>query len=577
MRALFWTRMIFPVLLVLVSCEDPVEVVPEVVPDADPNATISLDELVEMNNYREGFIVDTRYFMGDRVTQIILNQTTYKSPLSLDLSGAGFYEISIYTKAPSGNNLNVIRIVVLDPERGQSEWGLAPWTPKGVEFGVLTNQVVKTIYPPVLPETSSYPVIVILDGELTQSRDNLRASADLNTFLIKRGVGSVWLKSGDKNSGKILIDNSSFPVNPGTMTEAPMVLNGELEENTLIHHGSNILITGDLTIPSGITLTIESGTFINIDPQVNIYNAGRLLINGTEDSVITLSCTNSESYWGGIIGKETGNLVRASHAIFARSGYHTGGEYDLGHGHRQALIQSENGSVIMDHTYMIDHIGQVMYTESAVVELDYCLVQRAKTGGQLNFSSVNIDHSVFTDFPDDSDEFLDKDNDGLYLIGCFAHIDNSVFMYAKDDGLDSGGGIENGEVRVSNTSFESIFHEGAALSGGSSEGKYQYFTSCEFIDCGQGLELGYGGRGHVVTVDSCRFVRNGIGIRWGDNYTYPHNGYLFVSNSESRENRDHDVWNMEREEWTGKPENMELTNVWVSKANPMYPELNIIE
>jgi hypothetical protein len=355
------------------------------------------------------------------------------------------------------------------------------------------------------------------------------------------------------------------------------VLSGVLEENTHIPQGSYIFIPGDLTIPSGITVTIESGSFISINPAVNIYNEGSLLINGTEESPVTLTCSDSEAYWGGVIGKEAGNQVKASFAIFARSGFHSGNGYDWGHAHRQALFYSENGSLTLDHSYLIDHIGQVMYTESASVEMDYCLVQRAKTGGQLNSSTVNINHSVFTDFPDDTNEFRDQDNDGLYLIACIAHIDNSVFMYAKDDGLDSGGGSEDGEVWVSNTSFESIFHEGAALSGGSSLGKYQHFFSCVFMDCGQGLELGYSSRAHLVTVDSCRFFRNGIGIRWGDNYVYPHKGYLTVSNSESLENRDYDVWNMNREYWIGEPAHMEFSNVWVSKANSMYPQLKILE
>ena len=573
MKALQWTILFFLLSVITGSCDDPVEVVP----DPDPNATITLDDLVDMEDYKEGFIVDSRYFLGERVTRVLLNQTEYNSPVSLNLTRAGYYMISIYTETSSGSNLDVIRMVVLDPERGQSEWGLSPWTPLGVEIGTIGSQVVKTIYPPAVPQDFKFPVILVVDGQLTLSRDNLKASADLNTFLIKRGVGSVWINSENKGQNEILIDHRTFPVSPEYLAEPPVVLSGVLEENTLIPQGSYIFIPADLTIPSGITLTIESGTFISINPAVNIYNDGSLLIHGAEESPVTLTCSNSEAYWGGVIGKEAVNQVKASFAIFARSGFHTGSEYDWGHAHRQALFYSENGSLALDHSYLIDHIGQVMYTESASVELDYCLVQRVKTGGQLNFSRVNINHSVFTDFPDDTKKFRDQDNDGLYLIGCIAHIDNSVFMYAKDDGLDSGGGTEDGEVWVSNTSFESIFHEGVALSGGTSLGKYQHFTSCVFMDCGQGLELGYSSSAHLVTVDSCRFFRNGIGIRWGDNYIYPHKGSLSVSNSESLENRDYDVWNMNKEDWVGKPSQIEFNNVWVSKANPMYPDLKILE
>ena len=145
-------------------------------------------------------------------------------------------------------------------------------------------------------------------------------------------------------------------------------------------------------------------------------------------------------------------------------------------------------------------------------------------------------------------------------------------MYAVDDGLDSGGS-QGGEVHVSNTRFESIFHEGAALSSGGSDLKNHYFTSCLFTDCGQGLELGFSSPNHTVTVDSCSFVQNGIGIRYGDNYASSHEGAIFVSNSDIVQSSSYDVWNMVRELWEADTAKMVFSNVRVSKANPLYPQL----
>ena len=130
---------------------------------------------------------------------------------------------------------------------------------------------------------------------------------------------------------------------------------------------------------------------------------------------------------------------------------------------------------------------------------------------------------------------------------------------------------------MTNTRFESVFHEGAALSGGSSSGKNQNFYNCIFLDCGQGLELGYSSSAHQVVVDSCSFYRNGIGIRYGDCYEYPNNGYISVSNSESLENRTYDIWNMDREDWVADTFHMDFYNVWVTTGNPMYPQLKILE
>jgi len=145
-------------------------------------------------------------------------------------------------------------------------------------------------------------------------------------------------------------------------------------------------------------------------------------------------------------------------------------------------------------------------------------------------------------------------------------------MYATDDGLDSGGG-EGGNVNVTNTRFESIFHEGAALSSGWQAVKNHRFRNCFFTDCGQGLELGFSGVDHTVEVDSCTFLENGVGIRYGDNYDWHHSGLLKVSNSVIRNSSYHDVWNMLREEWAADTSRMEFQNVIVSSWDPMYPGL----
>lgn len=561
--------------LLLFSCNNK-EPEPYIDPNPLPEADVVLDDLVDMEVYPEGMKVDCRYFDGKVISRLIVNQKENTSPELIDMRGVGYYRIEIFTKNSATHEPDVIRMVVLDPERGEAEWGLPPWTPKGVEIEAIGSQEIQTIYPPKIPEGFAFPLIVIVDGELTRSTDNLKGSVGSNTFLIKRGVGSTWLPSGQAQES-LVIDHRSFPIQTAVLQGPPLSLSGLIPLNMLIPQGSYVHISDDLTIPAGINLTIQEGSFISIDPGVNIYNEGSLNFMGSEESPITVGCSDPDNYWGGVIGTGEGNSFEASHTLFSRSGYHSGAGYDWGHAHRQALFYSVNGSISLNHCYMFDHVGQICYTESATLSMEYCLVQRAKTGGQQNFSEVSISHSVFTDFPDDSNLYRDNDNDALYLIGCFANISSSVFMYAKDDGLDSGGGGSDGVVRVSNTRFEAIFHEGAALSGGTTMGKEQYFTSCIFVDCGQGLELGFSSQAHQVFADSCRFLRNGVGIRFGDCYDFGNKGYLSVSNSESLENEYADVWNMDRLDWTADTSHMVFDNVWVTKGNPMYPQLKILE
>lgn len=540
-----------------------------------PEADLSLDELSDKHDYTEAMVVACGSYEGKPVDKILVNGSQPDDPDVFELLTAGYYRIEIFQRQAIQSSLEVIRIVILDPERGNPEWGLPPWTPLVQETGELGEQSVKLIHAPSAPLNMAIPLIVLLKEELTFSDTYLDAEMGTTPFRIKRGVGSLQIPAYSSDL-PVKIDQRNFLLNISGIDTPPLLLSGELEADTYIPAGSYIHIPAELTIPEGLTLSIGSGSFITIDPEVNIINNGLLFFSGSTAAPVTVTCSDAEAYWGGFIGNSAGNSVEATYTIFSRSGHHTGGEYSYGHAGRQALFYSENGELKLDHCYMTDHIGQIFYPVSCTLELNDCLVQRAKTGGQMNESELVMDRCIFTDFPDDSDEYRDEDNDGLYLDRTNAVISNSVFMFAKDDGLDSGAS-GGGEVLINNCRFEANFHEGAALSSGHSFIKLHRITNSVFTNCGQGLELGYSSPNHQVEVDSCRFVENGIGIRYGDCYDFPHHGYIHIRNSESLDNSVYDVWNMNREHWAADTSHMSFENVHISIPNPMYPELIVYE
>jgi hypothetical protein len=545
-------------MLVLISCEK----VPY---------DLALDDLKDKEDYTLAMRINCETYHGVRVERILVNGYESGDRGILELLTAGYYRIEVSLKDPDHTLPEVIRIVILDQERGEAEWGLPPWTPLDPEMGAIGDQEVKLIYPPTAPSGAEVPLVVLVGGGLTDSDSYLDAGFGSILFRIKGGVGSAQIPV-NTGEGILKIDHRNVPVNITPVGSQPLVLSGTLGANLVVPAGSYIHLPNDLIIPEGITLSIGSGTFLSIDPEVNIHNDGLMILSGSPDAPVTFTCSVKGAFWGGIIGTSPGNRVEASYTIFSLSGYHSGGNYNLGHAHRQALFYSENGALKMDHCYMIDHIGQIFYPLNSTLELTDCLVQRAKTGGQMNQSDLVMDRCIFTDFPDDSDKYRDEDNDALYLDETNAVISNSLFMFAKDDGLDTGAG-GGGEVVITNSRFESVFHEGAALSSANSVQKLHRITDCLFTNCGQGLELGYSSPNHLVEVESCRFIRNGIGIRYGDCYDFPHHGYIHVANSESLENNLYDVWNMNREHWSADTSHMSFENVTVSHSSALYPEL----
>ncbi len=537
---------------------------------------VPLDELSDREERVGSLEVNGTTYNGETVDRLLVNGTEHSLDRSLQLTDAGYYRLEIFPEGRDADHPEVIRIVLLDPKRGEAEWGLKKWTPVAPPKGQLGTRELTLIHPLRIPAGIRIPLVVRVEPNETPDLEILDAEVGPVAFTLKGEIGSAQIPVEEVEGANLTMDKKVFPIETELYSSGPDILQGTLTGDFHIGVDAYIRIGDDLTIPAGITLSIDSGTFITVDPAVNIFCEGTLLIHGSATRPVTMTCSEPGGYWGGFIGRGTGNRMEASNTIFSYSGFHTGGEFSYGHANRQALVYNENGTLRFDHCYFIDHAGQVFYPVSSNLELTHCLVQRAMTSGQLNSSEITIDHTVFTDFPDDSYEYRDEDNDALYLMECNATISHSRFMFAKDDGLDSGGS-GGGTVIVLDSRFEVIFHEGAALSSAGTVTKRHIFRNCVFNNCGQGLELGYSSPNHLVTADSCQITRNGIGIRFGDNYTDLHRGTLRVTNSNSILNESYDVWNMMRDTWSADTLKMEFENVSVSTPNPMYPELKLYE
>ncbi len=64
--------------------------------------------------------------------------------------------------------------------------------------------------------------------------------------------------------------------------------------------GSPYQVTGDITIPTGQTLTIEPGVTIEFQAHYRIYVQGKILANGTEANPILFTSVDHNTGWGGI-------------------------------------------------------------------------------------------------------------------------------------------------------------------------------------------------------------------------------------------------------------------------------------
>jgi hypothetical protein len=497
---------------------------------------------------------------------------------SFEFPKSGFFDlVLVHTGTESLND--TILFTIGTEERQAAEWGIETWVPAAFTVGQIDGGEIESIYPGRYMNGIDVPFLfyVLEEGAIKPVYSEGTCQQTQQRFFVKRGVGSVLVKAAaisgpmDFNIGGIIAEPEITKIE-----EADLELQGEVTEDVLIPENTVVKITADLHILSGASVTVGAGAVLLIDEAVNIVNDGPVTFNGEIDNPVLVTCLESGKFWGGFISSGATAEITADYTFFCESGYHQTGEYtSWGHAMCQALFYTDQSRLTLNHCYILDNKGQIFYPQHSTLTLESIVVQRAKTGGQLNYTVTSIQNSIFTDFPDDSLVYRDADNDALYINASDVTIDNCTFMYAKDDGMDSGLN-EGGTVTVTNSRFEACFHEGAALSSQNNVVKTHTFSNCIFFNCGQGLELGFSSPNHSVTADNCRFINNYIGIRYGDNYDWSNvNGYMLVKNSQSL-NNGKDVWNMVRMLWAPKLDHLQFENTQVSALVDQYPDLEII-
>jgi hypothetical protein len=540
-----------------------------------PEGAINLSELETKQDYYLPFAVVND---SSLIRSAVLNdeEIDFGTGSFIEFKENGYYELILKYNDPLQPD-DTFLFTTTTEERAFSEWGIKAWVPAEPEYSDLGSEDVEIIYPRRFTDSIKVPFIFYVreSGSVKPVYCKGKCLSSGDEFNIKRGTGSVNIAASSVTGHTgFTIGGKSVSADLVKISDAPVSLNGSVNNTVIIPPNTLVRITGDLEIGSSGSLTVGEGSTILISEGCDINLNGPLIISGTELNPVFITCSRKEKYWGGFITRSQGGTINAKYTIFCQSGYHDSEEYAWGHAGRQALFYTENSTLTLDHCCITDHIGQVFYPENSSLNFDNILVQRVETGGQLNNSTLTLRNSVFTDFPDDSYIFSDNDNDALYLDGSDAVIENTTFMFAKDDGLDSGAG-EGGEITVNSCWFEACFHEGAALSSIDPAVKNHYFNSCVFTNCGQGLELGYSSPHHTVVADNCSFLNNGVGIRYGDNYDWSEvDGRMLIRNSLSL-NNDRDVWNMVRMTWSPKIENLSIENTMVSRFCPQYPSLEI--
>jgi hypothetical protein len=510
---------------------------------------------------------------------------------------ADYHELLVYrtnmTTLEVTNRL--VRFIVRASDRGSTEDGSPRWVPyPTIPSGTaeLAGAHIDILAPDTFPQGLEIPVIAwVRNSQNGVVRANGQLAATGHpSITIRRGVGSGLLAAnhpagllnytaqlaGVQATKEITLEAST------TWTSVSGTLNG----NTVWGEDARIAVTGGLLIPAGSSLTIQRGAVVRLNSGVNITSLGRISIEGTANRPVVFTPVARAQPWGGFFLTNTTSLLEASGAIFVaacavQSGF-------PGHRSEQPLLYIDNRArAFMTNCAAIDLPGQFHHsidrgTPYATVTVVDSLIQRCTTAGEFNGCSLTFLNSALVEVPNESDFYCedpDCDHDGFYLNAGNHEIRNSLVGWLKDDCFDAGSGGGPSAVVVSNCWVEGAFHEGLAWSGGN---RTTRTFDTVLINNGQGIECGWSSGANSPVVYGTRLLSlgNGIGARYGDNYTGTtglglKNGTLTVTNSLLLHNV-RDVFGRPWDDtWNWRVNNMNIRDNLLTAPNSFHPSNGI--
>jgi len=528
----------------------------------------------------------------DQVTFSISNQVgfTYEARLDgnpvavgspVSVNRVEYHELSIFRTNTSTLTVTnqSIQFIVRSSERGETENGLPPWTPYPVipsapeEFAGATLRI---LAPQDYPQGMAIPIVAWVEnaqGHAVRVNGSIAASGQ-SAFNVKRGVGSGFL-SATNAAGTLnyqptvagLSTNKAISLEANTTWTG---VSGTLNGNINWPAGSRIAITNHVVLASGATLTIGAGTIVRVSPGVDITNNAAVIISGTWEQPVVFTPIAPNQPWGGFTMRSSEGSITGTGVIFTGSGavptwFGSGGN-PSSHRREQSLFFCGGNNVIsLTDSAAISLAGQLGHTVSgSTITLRRFLMQKTTSGGEFTGASFRVNDSAFIECPDDSANFVDGDNDALYLWSGTHGFTNTLFGFTKDDGVDSGGD-GSGLINYQDCWFESTFHEGNSLSG---TGKVVNHHHTVFLNCGQALEAGYNGpTGNLL---GCLATGNAVGGRFGDNYNWTYDGFLRATNSLLIYNY-RNVWGMTWSDWGYRTAQMDVRSNLLSNADAIWP------
>jgi hypothetical protein len=359
----------------------------------------------------------------------------------------------------------------------------------------------------------------VWDAEATLSTPTAGVILSTNRVKLYNGLGSTLVTVA--GGGDFTLTATAGGLQASRTLEslagAPTTSVGGTLPGTSTTWSGVVLVTSDVNVPAGHTLTILPDTWVLINGVASGTTANDLLVSGaircegTEDHPITITCSSPTLRWGQIRHNNAQpSLYR--HTSINRAGRGTG----EGHTGTTPVIRPTGSRITFEHCNLTDFAEAVpgaagFGTPGKIAqagggsELTFidCLMQRARMGPEIAGTALACTNTYILDMKGNDDA------DGIYLhdqqAGQQVTLSGCVVASGDDDGIDTLGAtatVEDCVIRDWASRVEDA--KGISVFNGAT-----HVRRSLIVDCTVGIAAKWsGGATTLVTLDHCTLTRN---------------------------------------------------------------------
>ena len=239
-----------------------------------------------------------------------------------------------------------------------------------------------------------------------------------------------------------------------------IILPDLISEDTVLINEHSYIVSQNLLIPSGITLTIQEGVQLRMLEGSSLVVEGKLLINGTEDNPVQITGHTSimNNRWGAIC------FDNASDTSYIRHTKISGASLGVNPSVHRGAISGINSHIIISHIEIEDVLFPI-YVENgsfsisaSSISCDYiCDYINIKGGDAL------IEHCTFYGSNAEDTDAIDLDNVTNGMVR-----NNRIynFLGSNSDGIDIG--ENSGNIHIQSNLIYHAFDKGISVGQSSS-------------------------------------------------------------------------------------------------------------